>query len=307
MTALPRMSHSRYDDLAKCGELYRLKRVERVPRTPSIYAIGGTGFHEWTDFYDTMPPFEVEVSHEDWYADRITALIKEAEEKTEYPLKDWDNPQHKPDANVKTRDKFQSETGPDMIRKYIAWRANTAWSIADMGTCRNCNGSGLINGMDNDVQDCDRCHRGKCDGIEYEANFTVHDVEVIAKIDRIFQIPETGELVAIDTKTWSKKRVTAQLPTYLVALRQVLRRSTLGDGASAPSDQAGFDVSGAAYYEARKGTTTPIQSYKYWDEDRLAALHAQAAHMIANGVFLPRPSEDCRNCDVRRHCVFALE
>lgn len=286
---LPRMSHSRYAQYARCGEEYRLARIERVPVTPSIYAVAGTAFHEWTDYYDTSPPWDTEISHEDWFASRIEELISEEQEKSGFALKEWGNPDLRalgkwradqvavatkgvdptvPHPNEKVRDEFQSEIGPDMIRKYIEWRANTAWSIAQLEFYAD--------------------HREP--GIEFEVTFDIHGVENIAKIDRIFQIPETGELVAIDTKTWSRKRVTSQLPTYLVALRQ-----------------AGFNVMGAGYYEARRGTTTPIQTFRYWDEDRLAALHAQAAHMIQAGFFLPNPSDNCRMCDVRNHCLWFLE
>lgn len=273
---LPRMSHSRYEMYASCGEKYRLAKIERVPQTPGIYRVAGTAFHEWTDFYDTSPPWSsyLDKSHEDWYSERILHLIAEEEEKSGFAFAEWDNPQKKKGANEAARDKFIKELGPDMIRKYIDWRAQSAWSIADMGPCT------------------ERCQeRSICatSGIEFEIEFEIQGVQEIVKIDRIFEIPETGELVAIDTKTWSKRRTTAQLPTYLVALRQ-----------------AGFNVGGAAYYEARKGTVTEIKDYRYWDEKRLAALHVQAAHMISEGWFLPRPSDDCSMCDVRRHCAFEL-
>jgi len=265
------MSHSRYDDYAKCGEMYRLKRIEKVPYTPSIYAVAGTAFHEWTDLFDTTPPFDLDedVSHEDWYSNRLGELIAEEQEKSGFAFKDWDNPAHKRDANEAVLTKFQSEVGPDMIRKYISWRAQTAWFIADM------------------FEDDDGT---MVPGIEFEIKYTLQGVEEIVKIDRIFQIPETGQLVAIDTKTWSKRRVTAQLPTYLVALRQ-----------------AGFNVGHAAYYESRRGTTTELKDYRHWDENRLAAMHVQSAHMISEGWFLPAPGEACQMCDVKRHCRWFLD
>lgn len=290
---LPRMSHSRYEMYASCGEKYRLAKIERVPQTPGIYRAAGTAFHEWTDMYDVSPPWDTEVSHEDWYANRLHGLIREDEEKSGFAFSEWDNPARKKGANEAARDKFINELGPDMIRKYIDWRAQSAWSIADMGPCLDCSrvvepGGGLaeIEGAD----DCGRCGgSGRLNGIEFEIEFEIQGVQEIVKIDRIFEIPETGQMVAIDTKTWRRRRVTAQLPTYLVALRQ-----------------AGFNVGGAAYYEARKGTTTEIKDYRYWDEKRLATLHVQAAHMISEGWFLPRPSDDCSMCDVRRHCAFEL-
>lgn len=263
MTQLPRMSHSRFTDYVSCGELYRLKRIERVPVTPSIYAIAGIAFHEWTDFYDVSPPWDTEVPHEQWYANRITELIAAAEEKSGFALREWDNPRRSADLNEKTRDDFIESIGPDMVAKYITWRANSAWSIAD------------LNGTP---------------GVEFELALPIGEVETIVKIDRVFERPEEGDLVAIDTKTWSRKRVTAQLPTYLVALRK-----------------AGFNVTGGAYYEARKGAATPIQDFTYWDEARLAALHEQAAHGIADRLFIPHPSDACRMCDVRRFCLWYLD
>lgn len=263
MIELPRMSHSRFQMYSECGEKYRLARIEKVPTTPGIYRVAGTAFHEWTDMFDTSPPWDTEIPHAEWYVNRMDELIKEEEEKSGFEFAHWDNPAHGKDANQKALDKFRSELGPDMISKYIEWRANSAWSIAD------------LNGVP---------------GIEYELFFTIQGVENICKIDRVFEIPETGELVAIDTKTWSRRRVTAQLPTYLVALRR-----------------AGFNVTRAGYYHARKGEVGKLESYRYWNESRLAALHVQAAHMIGEQWFLPRPSDDCRLCDVRRHCCFYLD
>jgi len=257
------MSHSRYQTYSECGEKYRLARVERVPQTPGIYRVAGTVFHEWTDYYDTMPPFEVDVSHEDWYTNRLLALIAEEEEKSGFEFRQWDNPAHGKDVNEKARDKFVNDVGPDMIRKYIDWRANTAWSIATV-----------------DARP----------GIELKLTFTIQGVEFVVVLDRVFERPEEGDLVVVDTKTWSKRRVTAQLPTYTVAIRQVAS-----------------NVTGAGYYEARKGATTDIKSYSHWDENRLAALYVQAAWMISEEWFLPNPGDHCRMCDVRRHCRWFLD
>lgn len=266
---LPRMSHSRYADLAACGELYRLKRVEKVPTTPSIYAIAGTVFHSWTDHYDTVP--FADIGHVDWWQGHLANAVGEAELESGFALKEWDNPSRKADANALAFNAFMDEIGPDMISKYIEWRKDSGWFIADLEIVRN----------------------GKLEllkGVELELEYQLGDVRGVAKVDRVFHRANEDDLIAIDTKTWSRKRVTAQLPTYLVALRQ-----------------NGFDVGSAGYYSARKGEVTDLNTYKYWDEDRLAALHAQAARMIAGGIFLPAPGESCRNCDVRRHCRFYLD
>lgn len=263
---LPRMSHSRYSDLATCGELYRLKRIERVPVTPSIYAISGTNFHEWTDLFDSVPfPDE---DHTHWWKRNLADRVTKAELESGFSLREWDNPSRKKDANQSAFEGFRDVIGPDMIAKYIEWRKQSGWFVAELN----------------------HPEVGRIEGIEVELTYRLGDVEGIAKIDRVFHRPEEGDLIAIDTKTWSRRRVTAQLPTYLVALRQ-----------------NGFDVGSAAYYEARKGTVTEPETYQYWDENRLAALHVTAAEMISEGRFLPAPGENCRMCDVRRHCRFALD
>jgi putative RecB family exonuclease len=248
------MSHSRYEDFAKCGEMYRLKRIERVPITPSIYAIAGTVFHSWTDLYDSEPFGPDAVT---WWQGNLSKAVGEAELESGYSLKEWDNPARKAGANDSAFQAFRDEIGPDMISKYIEWRKNSGWGV---------------------------------EHIELELTYRLGDIEGVAKVDRVFYRPVEKDYVAIDTKTWSKRRVTAQLPTYLVALRQ-----------------SGFAVGSAGYYEARKGSVTELNSYKYWDENRLAALHVTAAEMISEGRFLPAPGENCRLCDVRRHCVFALD
>lgn len=262
---LPRMSHSRYEQFARCGEEYRLKRIEKVPTTPSIYAIAGTVFHEWTDHYDTEP-LAVR-PHDDWWQGHLSNAVGEAELDSGFALKEWDNPSRKADANWTAFQAFHDEIGPDMIAKYIEWRKNSAWDIA------------MLNMVDRTAR-----------GIELELTYKLGDVEGVAKIDRVFYRPVERDYVAIDTKTWSRRRVTAQLPTYLVALRQ-----------------NGFTVTGAGYYEARKGSVTELKDYKYWDENRLAALHEQAAHMISEKWFLPSPGDQCRMCDVRRSCQFYLD
>lgn len=262
---LPRMSHSRYELYARCGEEYRLTKVERVPRTPSIYAISGINFHDWTDLYDGQP--FADEDHVHWWKRNLADRVTKAELESGFVLREWDNPSRKVDANRSAFEAFRDEIGPDMIRKYIEWRKQSGWFIADLYT-----------------------DTGVVKGIEVELAYRLGDTEGVAKVDRVFERPEEGDKVAIDTKTWSRRRVTAQLPTYLVALRQ-----------------NGFAVGSAGYYEARKGTVTDLNTYRYWDENRLAALHQQAAHMISEGWFLPAPGENCRMCDVRRHCKFALD
>lgn len=286
MTAgLVRMSHSRYELYSDCGERYRLEKIERIKRTPSIYAVAGRAFHTWSEDWDLDKGAQRLIEAHDW-ADRFTALVRQEEEKSGIELTRWDTPAYGKNANQKAFDKFRDELGPDMIQKYIEWRKESGWEIAQLPPLPGVGSEG----------------RGFDVGVEYPVSYRVGSVSDIAVIDRIFWVADLGAvtgieslngvpgLIALDLKTWSAKRTTAQLPSYVVALRQV-----------------GIPVALAGYYEARKGEVSDLNSYDHWDEARLAALHEQAAHMIQARFFLPRVSDDCaRICGVRNHCQWYM-
>jgi len=254
---LSRMSHSRYELYAGCGERYRLERVERVPKTPSIFSAAGIAFHECADWCDTN---DSDFVSEGLFADALARIVAEQEEKSGVKLAAWKSVDKRPGSNQLHFDTFRNELGPEWLKMYVAWRSETQWRIADLPGGR---------------------------GIEYKVEFRIGTVDEIAYVDRVFVTPYG--LVVVDLKTWSKRRVTAQLPTYVVGLRKV-----------------GVNVASAGYYEARKGELSELNEYRFWDENRLAALHEQAAWMIQEGYFLPRPSDDCAVCDVAAHCVFKV-
>lgn len=266
MTGLVRMSHSRYEEYSSCGERYRLARIERVPTTPSIYAIAGTAFHAWAEHLDLNGYRDNLEGYVSYWGRLLNELVKAEEDKSGLPLARWDTPARSKDANQKAFEKFRDELGPEWLEKYIEWRNTTDWRLATLPPDGN----------------------GRTVGAEYELRYTLDSVDDLAIVDRIFETDD-GRLIAIDLKTWSRKRNTAQLPSYVVACRQ-----------------NGINVTHAGYYDARKGEITDLDEYKYWDEKRLAALHEQAAHMMQAGFFLPRISDDCNSiCSVRWHCQFS--
>lgn len=170
-----------------CGERFRLKRVVKVPTTPTIYQVFGTAFHTWTEMYD------LGYGRTEW-PELLDHYVHKATQDSGYPLEQWDSPNPVPGSNQKAYEKFKGEFGLDILNKYVAWRLNTKWQIAT---------------------DLPADADGNTDGIEYALTYTVGEVEVIAYVDRIF----TNGYV-VDHKTGSKLRPTIQLPGYMVGLRQ---------------------------------------------------------------------------------------
>lgn len=83
------------------------------------------------------------------------------------------------------------DNGPDMVRKWLAWRADTNWTILDLA--------------------------GE-PAIEVELNFTLPgDYVVKAFIDAIFVMP-TGEVAVVDWKTGRCPETGEQLGLYRVGL-----------------------------------------------------------------------------------------
>lgn len=264
-----RWSFSAFEQYSRCGYQFHLDRNLKVPTRPSMAAVAGSAFHEWTELYDwhavTDRADQFDYSAEDIFSD----LVAQEEEESGLARDQWQI------SGRKTKDKPNKEDFacwrdtllPDLCEKYINWRAQSPWQIA----------TGLPS------------EHGSVPGIEYELVFYVGDTKIKAVADRIF-VNEHGMLGVVDIKTWSRARGSIQLPTYVLGARK-----------------CGIDVRWAGYYNARTGAESQPQTFDSWDEDRLEALYDQARRMEASGFYLPRPSDDCRTfCKVSAHCEFAV-
>jgi hypothetical protein len=262
-----RWSHSGYQDYAECGWKYKLKRVDHVPQRPYLAGPAGTAFHAWTDGHD-REFMRGEGLDETYWPDYFELALTEEEENTGVSREDFTV------SGRPTKDKPDKENlaywrdvlGPELCRKYVVYRENSDNTIA---------------------QDLPQDANGNTTGIEYELSYSIGQVKIKAYVDRV-EYDIDGNVIAIDTKTWSRKRITAQLPGYVIGLQK-----------------AGIPAVGGAYYEARKGALSPVQFFA-WTETTLAYLYEQAATAEAQGLYIPRVSDDCGWCSVRDHCQFAL-
>lgn len=263
-----RFSHSAFDTLLRCGEAYRLERVEKVPVRPNMSAVGGSAFHTWSEDYDWWRLGQAdEPNSPEYYLDYAAAREEERHKLDREHFRVFGR-KTKANPAGSNYEYWRDTLLPDLAERYVKWRAASTWQIAtDLPPDENDNTT----------------------GIEYAVRYTVGRTEILAYVDRLERLPD-GRLGAVDLKTWSSKKTTAQLPGYLVGLRQ-----------------NGVDAVWGAYYHARKGEADVPNFFVGWNEERLAALYHQAATMEMLGIYIPNPSNDCKAfCSVAPHCQFAL-
>lgn len=180
MGTIPILSHwsySQFSTLIECGEKYRLTKVCKAPELPAWWNIGGSSFHEATEFYDRAhfagSPLPGDRAVQAFHA----AWAKHVEERK----------QVEPDADLwrkanrgKEDGAFWLDLGPALVLAYIRWREqNPQWQIIELP-----DGSPAI-----------------------EAGFTatVGGQTVKGAIDRVFVDTTTGQLVVVDFKSGSRK------------------------------------------------------------------------------------------------------
>jgi hypothetical protein len=186
-------SFSSITSWSRCGEAWRLQKIEKTIEQPAWYSAGGSAFHTASEAYDLCADpstFDVEAE----WAKAFQAKI--ADTPTPDGLswrtggrasKEWPN---------KEDDAWWNANGPKMLLDYIAWRAGSGWSLWHI------DGEPAV-----------------------EAGFTplAHDVPVKMFIDRIMVHPN-GQLVIVDLKSGKMKPQDngLQLAFYRWGIKQVL-------------------------------------------------------------------------------------
>lgn len=265
-------SASAFSQYTECGEAFRLKRVEKVPARPSVSQVGGLAFHSWTDMYDgALWATDVETDWDNtppWAAD-LPETYEELFDKHAAELEEssgFDFDEFTVMGSWNRAAYINNATG--WCDAYAKWRHQDRWEIAT--------------GLPEDKH-------GVTIGVEYYIEYQCGDVTVRGYVDRIWRLPDTGELVAIDTKTWGNERPSSQLIGYKLGLNAL-----------------GIPVTQVGYYEARKGETPKLKDYRGWNMDRLRLLYEQAAWSEYDGFYIPNPGKHCFTCDVKAHCLFKV-
>ncbi len=122
---LARLSFSQLGTYRKCGEAYRLGKIENVPRTPAAWLAGGTAFHAGMESWeltgrptDTAPAIDLAVASFDAEIEKMKAV--------EPDLEKWlTGGRTKPAIDLKRR----RERVPEQVAKYVVFATSQPWRI----------------------------------------------------------------------------------------------------------------------------------------------------------------------------------
>lgn len=182
MSAPAHVSYSALTSWLSCGEKYRLTRVLGLAEGESWWLTGGKAVHETTEAFDhwliSPDPAEPFQSRETFAA----ALARNAP----------DDPDTARSSRGQTGE-WWAEHGPDMVDKWVDWRAETDWSIwMDPATGAT--------------------------GIELDVSTEIDGLTVKAYIDRVF-VDGDGQVIIVDIKSGSRAPSSAlQLGVYAALL-----------------------------------------------------------------------------------------
>ena len=252
------VSHSRLADYARCGEAYRLKRVVQVPQRPSVAQIAGKAWHQWAQDHEYGPLFGT-------WADYLESAVADAVAESGYTRAGFKVTGRKTKARPdgETLDVWRDELGPELCRLYEG---------ADWGEFDE-----IATALPNDS-------KGNPNGLEYHLELGA-PYHWQGYVDQI-RVDRHGNLMVVDLKTWSRKRITTQLEEYCAA-GQIL----------------GLPTVYACYYTARKGIVESKHIGK-WSKDTLMQYINAGRTGINAGYFPPSVGDHCSWCDVAEHCMF---
>jgi putative RecB family exonuclease len=194
------LSYSQASSWQRCQEQVRLERLLKIPSRPNWASVGGSAVHSATEAWDirtlsgdfTADDHTLEADFDAAFEDAIT---RELDRGHGFPTSEWRATgratKEWPD---KRDDKWWRVNGPLMLRRWVNWRMNNTWEIADVG--------------------------GKA-AIEVPFEVELGGIMVQGFIDRVFTNPQRTSLLCVDLKSGRKPDDITQLGTYTLALDEV--------------------------------------------------------------------------------------
>jgi putative RecB family exonuclease len=279
-------SYSQLTSYFQCAWFYKLRRIDRLPESPSVWNFGGTAFHAATEAFDRKW-FDLERAHGrrlaqlsendrqleiQWAANlfeiEFDLLVEKARE-NDPDLSTWrvagvGRLKSMPDGEDAT---WWRRVGRDFVGAYIDWRVSN-----------------------DDALTLAAVESGPA--VELEARTQIIEgVELLAFVDRVFTDRKTGVNLVFDLKSGrNPPKDNSQLGLYSVLL-----------------DMIGLPTTWGAYYLARKGEMQEVvrlDGYT-WSAERQKFLRLEAN--IQAGNFPPNPTVLCGYCSLRDHCEFKKE
>lgn len=193
LTGKAHLSYSAVDNLATCGERYRLERIVQVPQEPAWWFIGGSAIHRATESIDRGEFSDPEAAWQEAWNLQIEEDVPDGDlsrvRSGGRATKEWPNRENK---------EWWEHHGPKMVEAYrdkmieLARKGWNLWEpVADQWA------------------------------VELPFEVEIGGVLVKGAVDRVYVDPD-GQLVVVDLKAGSRKpESTMQLGVYAVALEKI--------------------------------------------------------------------------------------
>jgi hypothetical protein len=260
------LSHSTLSDWKECGEKVRLRKVVKVPSTPSWSLIGGSLVHAVTEALD-FRDFGIETDRpSEFNRESFDAAILHEEERSETTRDEW---RASGRASKEWPDKenydWWLKNGPKQVENWRRFITNGLWQVA------------LTPAGEPAIE------------IGFDITMGQGEVPVLGYIDRVVEITGTHQLIVVDLKSGARDPMSdEQLGVYHVALHKQFGGN--------------FTPDLGAYFMTRKGATTiPVDLTKY-DDGRLEYDYNAVWTAMQAGVFVPKIGPLCGSCGVRDYC-----
>lgn len=265
VTTIKHLSHSTVSDWLECSEKVRLRKIEKVPSSPSWSLVGGSLVHTVTETLD-LQDFGIPVTDQpsEFNKDTFEAAIA-AEEKFSGTSRDEWYCAGRVSKEWPDKENYDwwLRNGPVHVKNWRRFLTNGLWQVAIT--------------PDGDP------------AIEIELDEPVGGAPFKGYIDRVLEVVGTKELVVVDLKTGSRDPMSAgQLGVYSVGL-----------GRKYGPD---FWPQKGAYFMTRKGVTTIPADLRPYNDGRLDHEYGQVWTGIQNDIFVPKVGMLCGSCGVKDYC-----
>lgn len=272
------VSHSQYGSWLRCQKAFQLERIQRAPKTPAWWLVGGSAVHEVTEHLDReafevgLEPhnLDVTIEIERLSREKLTELVAAEEEKSGVPSEQW----FAAGRGTGQGKQYWWENAPKMVSNWLQWRTEKGWEIATIPG----------NWDDNEAV------WGQTPLIEYEFEIQIGPVSVKGAPDRVMVLPN-GDWVVVDLKSGSSTpKEPLQLGLYATVLELL--------GFTRPKY--------GTFVKVKDGESTPLVPLEKYSEryflDLFTGLRGQLDLAVETGSFLPNVGDSCRTCSVQSSC-----
>ena len=276
MSALPEHV-SQFTSWLRCQKAFELERLQRAPRIPAWWLVGGSVVHEVTEdldreiLRDGLEPHELDVTLllERRTREKLTELVAREEERSGVRTEEW----FAAGRGAGQGKQYWWENAPKMVSNWLQWRTSKGWEIASVFV---------------EISDYRAPNEELL--IEWEFEQEIGPVSVKGAPDRVMVLPN-GDWVVVDIKSGSSTpKEPLQLGLYATVLEMLgFRRPKYG-----------------TFVKVKEGVSTPLVPLEKYDEryftELFAGLRGQLDLAVETGRFLPNVGDSCRTCSVQSSC-----